>query len=202
MDSGCFQDGKWILVNVISIDKETELATVELAFPVENEAKTKKISSHILRPIEPSPKSIPFWAEIYIINDSESKESKMKFLDWQNILTLQQRVLKMGINCDHKVIQVPSSYFVVEQHPGDENKEFPDLQFQEEDGSLIIAGENFHVTQSNNPGQCPIGVLTRDEYYLQLFSKWTGNGVESMVAGMKLADDLAVNILPTTQGNY
>ena len=45
-------------------------------------------------------------------------------------------------------------------------------------------------------------VLTRDEYYLQLFSKWTGNGVESMVAAMKLADDLAVNILPTTQGNY
>ena len=58
------------------------------------------------------------------------------------------------------------------------------------------------MTQSNNPGQCPTGVLTRDEYYLQLFLKWTGNGVESMVAGMKLADDLAVNILPTTQGNY
>ena len=63
-------------------------------------------------------------------------------------MTLQQRVLKMGINCDHKVIQVPSSYFVVEQHPGDENKKFPDLQFQE-DGSLIIAGENF----TTKPGE-------------------------------------------------
>ena len=130
-------------------------------------------------------------------------------------MTLQQRVLKMGVSCNHTIIQVPSN----EPAEKDEGfKEYPHLQFQD-DGSLIIDGVNFHVTQSkctdlsmgvdsetyiqsNNPAQCPKGVLTRDEYYLQLFSKWTGNSVDSMVAGMKLADDLNVNILPTTQASW
>ena len=56
--------------------------------------------------------------------------------------------------------------------------------------------------QSNNPGQCPRGVLTREEYYLQLFSKWTGNSVDSMVAGLNLADDLNKNILLTSQTSW
>ena len=157
LDSGCLLDGNWILVKVVSMDKNEGLATV-LVIEEENgnekSIQTKIISIELLRPIERNPTSTPFWAEMFIPKtlDGVMNGPAAKSRTWADLMSLHRRVLRLAVSGNHSIVQVPD--FKSEKEP---DKAFPHVYFQENGSLTIEARKCFHVEQSYNPGKIPLG---------------------------------------------
>ena len=191
LDSGCLSDGYWALVKVVSLDENSGLATIESV--VSDEAQIEIISSDTLRPIDPKITGIPYYAEIFTTKNGVMSQPVSKSKSWQDIMSLQRRVLRLAAFGKHTIIQVPAMKPITGP-----DQSFPGVCFQE-NGSVIIDNiPAFHVEQSYKPAQSHQGLLIPEEYYLKLFAIWDGSSLESMVVSMKLAADLYQDVFQTS----
>jgi hypothetical protein len=181
LDSGCFSDGCWNPVKVLSVDENSGMATIEQLAPDDGKTQTEVISSDRLRPIDRKTTGIPYYAEIFNTKNGVMSHPVTKSKTWEDIMPLQRRVLKLAAFGKQTIIQVPA----IEPKTESDNS-FPGVHFLE-NGSMII--DNYpesHAEQSYKPAQSPQGPLIPEEYYLKLFSIWDGSSLASMIASMKL----------------
>ena len=209
LDSGCLSDGYWALVKVLSLDENSGLATIEsvnkkrnlikapklklLESVVSDGDQTEIISIDRLRPIDQKNTGIPYYAEIFTTKNGVMSQPVSKSKSWQDIMSLQRRVLRLAAFGKHTIIQVPAIKPITEP-----DQSFPGVCFQENGSVIIDNTPAFHVEQSHKPAQSHQGPLIPEEYYLKLFSKWDGCSLESMVVSMKLAADLYQDVFQTS----
>ena len=193
LDSGCLSDGCWTPVKVLSVDENSGLATIEPVASDDSKIGSEEISSDKLRPIDRKPTGIPYYGEIFKTKNGVMNHPVSKSTSWQDIMTLQRRVLRLAAFGKQTIIQVPA----IEPKTESDNS-FPGVHFLE-NGSMII--DNYpesHVEHSYKPAQSPQGPLIPEEYYLKLFFIWDGSSLASMIASMKLLVDLYEAVIQTS----
>ena len=100
------------------------LATIETAVSDECETQTEIISSDKLRSIDQNLTGIPYYAEIFTNKNVMISPFVTKSKTWEDIMTLQRRVLRLAAFGKQTIIQVPSIKPYTES-----NNSFPGVHF-------------------------------------------------------------------------
>ena len=99
---------------------------------VSDEAQIEIISIDTLRPIDQKITGIPYYAEIFTTKNGVMSQPVSKSKSWQDIMSLQRRVLSLAAFGKHTIIQVPAMKHITEP-----DQSFPGVCFLQ-NGSVII----------------------------------------------------------------
>ena len=112
-----------------------------------------------MRTIDQKITDIPYYAEIFTTKNGVMGQPVSKSKSWQDIMSLQRRVLRLAAFGKHTIIQVPAMKPITEP-----DQSFPGVCFQENGSVIIDSTPAFHV----EPAQFHKGPLIPEEYYLKL----------------------------------